>query len=547
MYFHPHNLCDGIIHCLLTEDDERLCDANCPELCECFGHVVVCTNVFLTNDDRKRIINTVYYLQFINTTVQFPEGLIYDQLLILKCINVRLFSVTIPSTFFSQTTQLRTLHLDNVYVNSLKNLPFQKLLKVKLLYIVNNFVPIIHKYSFTGLDSLQVLFLVNLKIVKIELFAFSGLGYLKILNLSNNDITTLGDELFILSSIDSYIILDITKITLNKIAVTQTDQSILLRVSYSEICCYFKDFKNIRCQSYDNIKRRCTLLWNQRLFKCLYCCLIAFYLMFAICLIYSHIDVNKIEKLIVFNLSILNIVSALYFSNISITSYIYGQQIILYYDYLDSNLVCYMSSLALLVVPILDRLFILLKYLIYYRISKAGLHRIRESFGKHVYIIIVSWLLSVTLFSAGIHQISDFQRFPCIPFSKSLYVSTNYLILVPVSAVVINITLYLITISVGYTMVHNFKEQERTIEKLSNIHYNRTKKIRTYYLYNSIVYGILTGVQTTYVSISLLSQYESEYFHFVMFGYSALPIIYFRSWERIKYSIQRAWTKLLRK
>ena len=40
---HPTDICDGIIHCPMSLDDEKFCYmATCPEMCICRGSAVKC-------------------------------------------------------------------------------------------------------------------------------------------------------------------------------------------------------------------------------------------------------------------------------------------------------------------------------------------------------------------------------------------------------------------------------------------------------------------------------------------------------------------------
>ena len=39
---HPHEVCDGVVHCLLHQDDEYLCDYSCPKYCHCKGYTMSC-------------------------------------------------------------------------------------------------------------------------------------------------------------------------------------------------------------------------------------------------------------------------------------------------------------------------------------------------------------------------------------------------------------------------------------------------------------------------------------------------------------------------
>ena len=41
---HPREICDGILHCPLSGDDEAVCDRKCPKQCVCLGRAVLCIN-----------------------------------------------------------------------------------------------------------------------------------------------------------------------------------------------------------------------------------------------------------------------------------------------------------------------------------------------------------------------------------------------------------------------------------------------------------------------------------------------------------------------
>ena len=43
IYVHPRHVCDEVLHCLMSYDDELICESfQCPVGCHCRGYAVIC-------------------------------------------------------------------------------------------------------------------------------------------------------------------------------------------------------------------------------------------------------------------------------------------------------------------------------------------------------------------------------------------------------------------------------------------------------------------------------------------------------------------------
>ena len=52
---HPTELCDGILHCPLSGDDEAVCARQCPSHCSCLGRAILCIDPFILEHSNSSI------------------------------------------------------------------------------------------------------------------------------------------------------------------------------------------------------------------------------------------------------------------------------------------------------------------------------------------------------------------------------------------------------------------------------------------------------------------------------------------------------------
>ena len=129
IYIHPRHICDGVIHCIESYDDESLCEISCPRLfCFCRGYTMMCVG------SDARVINTPSSLKalFIRFTMHniLRDDANYTSLQILDLAHTTIFKYGMPKFFFRNMTELLILNLHNTSIARLANSSFQYLKKL---------------------------------------------------------------------------------------------------------------------------------------------------------------------------------------------------------------------------------------------------------------------------------------------------------------------------------------------------------------------------------------------------------------------------------
>ena len=192
---HPHNVCDGVVHCKDSQDDESLCEAHCPYRCTCTGLTAVCNS---TTHKRTHNHYPLLGLKVTQPRVDFND-LIHSctSLLILDIEHTPVSRVEL--TGINNNVVLYMLTLKN---NNLRRLPsesFNKLTLLRHLVIYDNVITVLETNVFNGLNNLQILNLSRLAMEKLENCCLCGMISLREIDLSSNNINVLLSE-FLLTS-----------------------------------------------------------------------------------------------------------------------------------------------------------------------------------------------------------------------------------------------------------------------------------------------------------------------------------------------------------
>ena len=186
---HPTDICDGIIHCLLSADDEDLCDLlTCPEDCTCRGSAVLCTQLEHISDvpATSKAVILQNYVVLIKDTMYHLSTILY-----LKMLHCTFPGNVVTPKIFTDISDILTLILANNNVHSVIRNSFISMKKLTYIDLRNNHIHTINPLNFVGLTSLEILDLYNFQITTLSTYSFNGVIFLKMLNLSTNAITTL--------------------------------------------------------------------------------------------------------------------------------------------------------------------------------------------------------------------------------------------------------------------------------------------------------------------------------------------------------------------
>ena len=191
---HPTDICDGIIHCLLSADDEDLCHMlSCPEQCICRGSAVLCTQLEDISDvpSKSTAVHLENYKVLIKDPLYHLSTVLY--LKMLHCTFPRNF---VTPKIFTNISDILTLILANNNIHSVIRNSFISMRKLTYIDLRNNHIHTINTLNFVGLTSLENLDLYNFQITTLNTYSFDGMIFLKMLNLSTNAITTLNQLCF---------------------------------------------------------------------------------------------------------------------------------------------------------------------------------------------------------------------------------------------------------------------------------------------------------------------------------------------------------------
>ena len=191
---HPTDICDGIIHCLLSADDEDLCDMlTCPEDCTCRGSAVLCTQLEHISDvpATSKAVILQNYVVLIKDTLYHLSTVLY-----LKMLNCTFPENVVTPKIFTDLSDILTLILANNNIHSFIHNSFISMRKLTYIDLRNNHIHTINPLNFVGLTSLESLDLYNFQITTLSTYSFDGVIFLKMLNLSTNAITTLNQLCF---------------------------------------------------------------------------------------------------------------------------------------------------------------------------------------------------------------------------------------------------------------------------------------------------------------------------------------------------------------
>ena len=135
---HPDDICDGILHCLMTGDDEMFCEiTECPNGCVCHGLTAKCEGtsdtIFMSVIPNHLTALIMNGLNIERNTLHHTIGLIHLQ--IWNCI----FSDhVITSSIVSMLHSLKFLYLIRSHIEYIQAQAISKLSLLEILKIKNN-------------------------------------------------------------------------------------------------------------------------------------------------------------------------------------------------------------------------------------------------------------------------------------------------------------------------------------------------------------------------------------------------------------------------
>ncbi len=248
---HPRDQGDGIINCPMSADDEFVChDVLCPEMCQCFGKIMVCTG-----GEKQlpavlsRSINALF---LVNNSLQSVN--LHD----LACnylLGLDLSYNAIDTTIWSENINCNNLVSLHISHNNIGNLIFNKSKSLSSLVKLDfsfNFVSVLTKESFRGVPNLMEVNASYCAIHVIQFDALVSLVKIQTIDLSNNFLHSLPSEyLSNLINLRSFYIQNNWLI----FSIGDVDLFSMLDIRYldadpeSLLCCFIKAHKRVCVQT----------------------------------------------------------------------------------------------------------------------------------------------------------------------------------------------------------------------------------------------------------------------------------------------------------
>ena len=184
---HPHNVCDGVVHCRHSQDDESLCEAKCPYRCTCTGLTAVCNS---TTHKRTHNHYPLLGLKVTQTRVDFSD-LVHSctSLLILYIEHTIVTIVDLIAINNNQMLYMLTLNDNNL--KGFHPYSFNKLTHLRRLDVRQNYIPVLEFNAFEGLHNLQLFNMSGLAVKKLKKCCVCGMATLHTIDFSNNNIKVL--------------------------------------------------------------------------------------------------------------------------------------------------------------------------------------------------------------------------------------------------------------------------------------------------------------------------------------------------------------------
>ena len=149
---HPVDICDGIVHYLLSADDEHLCEIQqCPSECVCRGTAFHCTDVFSMDVIPDMITALILERYVIRSETQFQYK---TNLLHLKINNSSFIGNIIKRHTFDKLSNIITLILTNSNLHWIQMNSFFSMSKLNNIDLRGNLIHYLLSNMFQGLMSM---------------------------------------------------------------------------------------------------------------------------------------------------------------------------------------------------------------------------------------------------------------------------------------------------------------------------------------------------------------------------------------------------------
>ena len=261
-------VCDGSTHCLISGDDEWMCDIpECPQPCTCIGLTLTCVLQNLISIPQYH--EGIKALGLPQNSIKSPAHALNAFPNLLK-LDLSRNKICRPGNGeFLHLQQLRYLNLDVNPMHSVKGGIFTGLLSLESISFEFSKIYIILRYGFSGLQNVRILNVSRTNLHEVQPYAFSGMCTAMKMDMSSNSISHLNQHVF--ANLPSIAIIDLSNNPIIYLAphVFQPLKHLSnLFISDFGICCFVR--QSVKCHSNSmNHQASCNRLISTRLIRSL--------------------------------------------------------------------------------------------------------------------------------------------------------------------------------------------------------------------------------------------------------------------------------------
>ena len=417
---HQGDICDDIIHCRLSLDDEYDCyPQRCPGGCTCVGETVFCTEndtaivtgkythlhgMFVANDER-----------YLDAFHNFPN------FFYLEISNINFDEVAKNNQQFQSLSHLIILVLHNTTISRFTSHFFSGLHSLLNICIMDSSpIVVLYEFSFDGLTHVRTLNLSMLNITTIHKCAFCGMHSLEVLDLSFNELLKIADgTLFVYQAIW----INLTGNPFQWIHKNSVYSNAVVQFEKPMFCCFLS--REINCTPVINPSDDvCIALLLRKTHVVIFVTMFLLIVLLNVATVVHIIQSQYRIFYLVVNLVISDLCFAAYLIGIVVANWTYDRSHTLAMQTWINSKKCHILS-AIIFLSILNSklscVIIVVKYML---VTKYAFKKHLFSRRKQLVLVIMIWLVSIAL--ASLYLLSVDLRTPfCLPFQATH--SINYL------------------------------------------------------------------------------------------------------------------------
>ena len=448
---HPFDICDGVVHCLLSGDDENLCNiGECPDSCICRGTAMYCDRVapevkHISMDTSALVL---HHVQLWNAfTLHNHRKLQY-----LSITNSTFYGNAIYTQTFAKLSDVQYLTLINNNITYIEKMAFSDMYRVKIVNVQGNRFNALASYMFDGFRSIVHMDLSKLFIRHLHRESFYGLVSCQHLDLTNNLISTLMQDSFLgMFNLRNLDLQHNPLAFIHKLFLSDYYIIVHVYMDYPYQCCYCRDIKHCKADcacSNPVLKSPCRNIVHSYITRVLNDISSAFILLFTFIYLVliksarkSHAYTILLQQLI-----IANSITATYMILMSVMSTIYQNSFI----YLNTSwLNSYPCHFLRTIVTVSFTQARLVTFLIVINqlLATKYMFETHHYTDRHTYLMVVIASI-VSLLVGSVHSlIADNSNINCFPFvvsaDDSIYYQIYVMIVLCAVILMISVEIYL--------------------------------------------------------------------------------------------------------